>query len=194
MNQQRSASRFLIVSGTYLFLAVLAATVQPVWGSPLPVSTADLRDLFFLPVWVGIPFVAIVSKNRKAKQEGKELLRVGTLFWMLIISVVLGFLLNAGERTFSLEEYGTFLFVAKLISACSSILLLSLAYVFSKRKAGLVLLILEWMFWSLKALVYYKTSPDLIVSGYFTVICWSLRLVLIMNLAAKSKVPVSVSA
>ncbi len=193
MNQQRSASRFLIVSETYLFLAVLAATVQPVWGSPLPVSTADLRDLFFLPVWIGIPFVAIVSKNRKAKQEGKELLRAGTLFWMLMISVVLGFLLNAGERTFNLEEYGTFLFVAKLISACVSILLLSLAYVFSKRKAGLALLILEWMFWTLKALVYYKTSPDLIFSGYFTMICYSLRLLLITKLIVKSKVPAAVS-
>lgn len=194
MNQPRSASRFLIVSGTYLFVILLAVTVHSVWSSPLQVSATDVRDLFFLPVWICIPFVAIISKSIKAKQERKELVSTSTLFRILIVSVVIGFFLNASDRIFSFEGYGTVLFIVTLIGAGISILLLIPAYVFSKQKAGLVLLILEWMFWTLKALVYYKTSPDLIVNGYFTVLCWLLRLVLIRKLVVKSKAPVSVSA
>lgn len=62
-----------------------------------------------------------------------------------------------------------------------------MGYLFSNSKVGLVLLILEFIFWTLKALMYYNASLDPIFNGYFTVICWVLRIVFIMKFLSEGK-------
>jgi len=194
MKPPHSASRFLIVSGTYVFLILLAASLCTVhdhaWGIGLP----GLRDLFFIPVWICIPFFVAIAKKLAEKQEGKEFIGKGKLVLVLILSVAGWFLLNMEEKPMAdMKEAELVVLIFKIAGLCISVVLLSLAYVFLNRKAGPVLLILELIFWTLKTLITYPASADLIFSGYFTVICCMLRLLLITKLIMRSKAPVDAS-
>jgi hypothetical protein len=66
-------------------------------------------------------------------------------------------------------------------AAFGSIILLSAGYYFSNNKFGAVPLITEFTLWTFKAL-YYNSSLDLFFPGYFTMICWILRVVLIFKI------------
>ncbi len=196
MNQKRSASRFLIVSGIYLFVIILLNSMQPRFDYSPDGSAILLRNVFFLPVWIGIALIAIWCRKIKEKNGGKEIIQAKVLFWIIILSVIAGFLLNVDYQRpsgcFSDDEPD--LSPVKFIISGMSITLLSLGYLFSKRKIGVVLLMLEFIFWTLRALVYYTSSLDPIFTGYFTVICWSLRLVFIMKFLVKDKASVNISA
>lgn len=174
MNADRSASRFLIVSGTYLFLILLACRIQPVLGQKPVTEPVVLRDLFFLPLWLGIPLVAITARKIGETNGNKELMSSVALFWCLIFSVMGGFFLNLGE-------YNETVLVLKCMSNGVSVALLGLGYKFSHKKIGQFLLILELLFWTMKAVIFYNTSLDLVVSGYFSVACWVLRAVFLMK-------------
>jgi hypothetical protein len=195
MNQKRSPSRFLIVSGTYLFVIILLNSMQPSAGHSVSINIILLRNFFFLPVWIGIALVAILCRKIKQKNGGREIIQAKALFWILLLSIVAGFLFNIDYHMqtgcFSHDE--PYLSPLKFIISGISITLLSLGYLFSKRKIGVVLLILEFIFWTLKALVYYTSSLDPIFTGYFTVICWSLRLAFIMKFLMKDKAAASIS-
>lgn len=186
MTPKRSPSRFLIVSGAYLFLIVLLNSTQPRSGYAPDMGMILLWNLFFLPVWAGIAFIAMWCRKVQQKNGGKELVSAKFLFGMLVISVIAGFLLNTDyqrqEGCFVEDE--PFLSPLKCIISGSSLALLSLGYAFSNKKAGILLLILEFIFWTLKALLYFNCSLDPVFTGYFTVICWTLRLVLILKLNA----------
>jgi hypothetical protein len=195
MNLKRSPPRFLIVSGIYLFVIILLNSIQPRLDYSPDGDAILLRNLFFLPVWIGIALIAIWCRRIKEKNGGKEIIQAKVLFWIIILSVIAGFLLNVDYQRpsgcFSDDEP---LSPVKFIVSGMSITLLSLGYLFSKRKIGVVLLILEFIFWTLRALVYYTSSLDPIFTGYFTVICWSLRLMFIMKFLVKEKAPANISA
>lgn len=193
MNQQRSASRFLIVSETYLFLMLLAASLHTVRDHQRSTDMVELRDLFFIPVWVCISFLVMITKKLAEKHEGKEFISTGKLCLVLILSVTGWFILNLEQKPMAdFREVEVVFLIFKIASFCISIALLSLAYVFFNKKAGIVLLILELIFWVLKTLMTYPASADLIFSGYFTVICCSLRLLLITKLIMRNKALVAV--
>ena len=185
----------MIVSGTYLFLVLLAASLHTVpelqWGTGL----AGLRDLFFIPAWICISFLVMMTKRPAEKHEGKALIGTGMLFLVLILSVIGWFMLNMEQKQLAdFREVEVVLLIFKIASLCISVALLSLAYVFLNKKAGVVLLILELIFWALKTLMTYPASADLIFSGYFTVIGCALRLALIAKLAWKRQAPGIASA
>lgn len=195
MNRQRSPSRFLIVSGTYLFLVMLAASLHTVHDQQRSIGLVELRDVFFIPVWIGISFLVMIAKRLAEKYEGKEFISKGKLVLILILSVTGWFMLNLQQKPMAdFREVEVVFLIFKIISLCISIALLSLAYVFLNRKAGIVLVVLELIFWTLKTLMTYPASADLILSGYFVVICYSLRLLLITKLITKSRMPAPVSA
>jgi hypothetical protein len=195
MHQQRSPARFLIVSGTYLFVIILLNSMQPRSGYSADINIILILNLFFLPVWAAIVLIAIWCRKIKEKNGGKEIIQAKVLFWIIILSVIAGFLLNVDYQ----RQVGCFvddepyLSPVKFIISGMSITLLSLGYIFSTKKIGVVLLILEFIFWTLKALVYYTSSLDLIFTGYFTVICWALRLAFIMKFLVKDKAAASIS-
>lgn len=195
MKPPRSASRFLIVSGTYLFVIILLNSMQPRSGYSADMNIILIWNLFFIPVWVAIALVAMLCRRIKQKNGGKDIVSAQIVFGILVLSVIAGFLLNIDyqRRVGCFVEDEQELSLLKFIISGISLTLLSLGYVFSKRKIGVILLILEFIFWTLKALLYYNSSLDLIFTGYFTVICWSLRLVLIMKFLAKNKTPVHVA-
>lgn len=137
----------------------------------------------------------MITKKLAKKQEGQELIGTGTLFLVLILSVVGWFMLNMEARqVVGFREVEVVFLIFKIASLCISAALLSLAYVFLNKKAGIVLLILELIFWVLKTLMTYPASADPIFSGYFTVICCALRLALVAKLVGKRKAPAAFSA
>lgn len=195
MSPHPSPPRFWIVSGTYLFLVLLAASLHTVHDHSWSTGLGELRNLFFMPAWICIPFLVMITKKLEEKHQGKELINTGTLFLILIFSVAGWFVLNMEQKQMDdLKEVEVVFLVFKITSLCVSIALLVLAYVFLNKKAALVLLVVELIFWTLKTLAIYPASSDLIFNGYFMVICCSLRLVLITKLAMKSKMPPALSA
>lgn len=183
MNRNRSASRFLIVSGTYLFLIILLNAMPPRTGYSTDMPLELILNRFFLPAWLGIALVAIVCRKIKEKSGGKEIVSAKVVFGILILSVIAGFCFGEEDQrqTESVLENEWLLLLLKFSAGGMSILLISLGYFFSHKKPGIFLLILEFILWTLQALASYNSSTDLIFSGYFLVACYTLRLVFIMK-------------
>jgi hypothetical protein len=179
----KSAKIFLIISGIYLFLLTFVLLTQPQSGYPATTEQVLLYYLLFLPLWALIAGTIFISKKHSDKNWNKRAFRKKTLFWTIIILVIVGFAFNFDYQRKSgcFVENEPYFSSTKFIFSIGSIILLSSGYYFSTNKFGISLLITEFTFWTFKAL-YFNSSLDLFFPGYFTMICWTLRLVLVVKI------------
>jgi hypothetical protein len=176
----KSAKIFQTISCTYLFLLTFVLLTQPQSGYSATTEQILLRYLFFLPLWALMAAIIFISKKYRDKNWCKAVFANKSLFWAIILSVIVGFAFNFDYQ----RRVGCFVLnepdfsLTSLSIGISSILLLSAGYYFSSNKSGITLLIIEFAGWTFKTL-YFNSSLNLFFPGYFTMIGWALRLVLI---------------
>ncbi len=171
---------FLFSAGAYLSLLTGLFLTQPKSGYSPSIEQVLLYILVLIPIW--ILFIGTYSLYKKyPKSKTLQLIsKKKTVYILLILLLIIGFIFNLdyhrqigcfvqNESTFS---------ELKFILVGSSILLLTIGYLKSNKKIGIAILIAEFIFWTLKSL-YFNSSMDLIIPGYFTMTCWLLRYTLI---------------
>jgi hypothetical protein len=182
----KSAKTFLIISGIYLFLLTFILLTQPQSGYSATTEQVLFYYLLFLPLWALTAVAVFISKKHGNKNWYKTAFAKKSLFWSIILFVIIGFALNFDYQ----RQVGCFVenepdfSSTKFIFSIGSIILLSAGYYFSNNKFGISLLITEFALWTFKAL-YFNSSLDLFFPGYFTMTCWTLRLILIAKILNK---------
>lgn len=177
---RKSSKIFIVFSGLYLFALTFLLLTQSRSGYSSAVGQVLLYYALYFPLWAvaGAPiFVAIKHSDRSLNELffGQR-----TLFWSIVILVILGFVFNFDYQRQSgcfVEDEPMFSSI-KFIFSISSLLLLSSGYYFLGNKSGISLLIIELVFWTFKTL-YFNGSLVLFFPGYFTMTGWILRVTLI---------------
>ncbi|WP_317897448.1 hypothetical protein [Aurantibacillus circumpalustris] len=176
----KSSKIFIIVSGVYLFALTFILLTQPQSGYTATVGQVLMYYALYFPLWAVIAGTIFIATKHSDKSWNQQLFGQRTLFWSIIISIVIGFALNSDYQRQSgcFIEYELMFSPTKFIFSISSLLLLSSGYYFSYKKIGTSLLIIEFILWTFKTL-YFDGSLDLFFPGYFTMVCWTLRVALI---------------
>lgn len=178
----KATKRFLLISGIYLILLSFILFSRPRSGYTATIGQILGYYLFFLPLWVSLAATILINRKSKTKKWNNVLFGNTTLFILLILSIIIGFVFNFDYK----RQSGCFgedeldYSITKFIWSGGSILFLSLGFFMSKPKFATTLLIIEFAFWTFKSL-HYNNSLDFFLPGYFTMICWFLRLGLISN-------------
>jgi hypothetical protein len=130
--------------------------------------------------------IILISKKHNDKDWFKKVFAKKTLFWTIICLVVVGFTFNFDYQ----RQVGCFVeneldfSSTKFVLSIGSIILLFVGFYFSNNNFGISILITEFACWIFKAL-YYNSSLDLFLPGYFTMTCWALRIILIVKILNK---------
>jgi hypothetical protein len=178
----KSSKIFLTISGIYLFLATLLLLTQSQSGYSPTIEQVLLHFLLFFPLWAIAGGLIYFSKKFSAKNWHNTVFPRKTFFWTIISFVVIGFAFNFDyqRKVGCFVENESAFSQTKFIFSIGSILLLSAGFYFSNNKFGVILLIIEFVLWTFKAL-YFNSSLDLFFLGYFTMTCWILRLIFIVK-------------
>jgi hypothetical protein len=169
---KRISKIFFIVSSIYLLFPFLLLISQPRSGHPTGIKRILFQILIYTPLFISIAW--LIKYFTKSSTLNSKL-----LYFIIISSILIGFIFNLDYQRrsgcFIYDE--SFFSNTKIIISFVSIILLSIATFINNQKISLLLLIFEFLFWTSKV-VYYNSSLDLIFPGYFTVICWTLRIAL----------------
>ena len=162
---------------TYLGFVTILLLAQPRSGYTQNLGQVSTRLLTFAPLWITIGIVAFIGNRYLDNKQPKLVLNANAIFRILVSSLIIGLVFNLDyhktDGCLVVDEQ--FLSPAALTLSFISLTLLTLGYLLWRHKFGLVPLLLELIFWTLRA-IYYNGSLDLIVIGYFTMICWALRI------------------
>lgn len=176
---KRILKTFLFSGGIYLILLSGLLITQPKSGYSPNIEQILFYYLLFSPLWILIIAIYFHIKN-KPNHKISHISNKETLYFSLLFFLFLGFVFNLDY----LRQIGCFVQNESIFSKNKfiflgiSFVLLTFGYLKSKHKIGILILILEFLFWTLKSL-YYNSSFDLIIPGYFTTTSWILRYVLI---------------
>lgn len=165
-----------------MFLLTFLLLTQPRSGYPPKASEVLLNCLLFLPIWAVIAGIFFLNRKFIGKQWAKIAFGQNVIYWTLVGSILVGLIFNldyhrrSGCFVVDEESFSP----VTLMLAGISILLLTIGHFTFGKVIGLAILIIEFIFWTFKAL-YFNGSLDLIVIGYFTMLCWTLRILFILK-------------
>ncbi|MBK7958956.1 MAG: hypothetical protein IPK03_13185 [Bacteroidetes bacterium] len=185
----KASKIFSIVSGVYLFLLTILLLTQPRYGYNATLKQVLFCFAFYLPLLALTAGVFFFATKNSDKNWYEFAFGRKTIFWTIILSVAIGFVSNLDyQKQFGcfVQEEAMFSTTKFIVSICS-IMLLTIGYYISDTKLGTSLLILEFVLWALKTL-YFNRSLDPLLQDIFTMICWILRLILIIKTLNKQKV------
>lgn len=178
----QSSRIFIIVSGLYLFVLTFLLLTQSHSGYSATVGQVLAYYAWYLPLWALTAVTIYFATKNTDKNWHEFAFGRRTVFWLIILFIVIGFISNFDF----LRQTGCFVVdeldfsTTKVVFSIGSMLLLSAGYYFSNSRLGISLLITEFVLWTLKTL-YFNCSLDLFFPGYFTMIGWTLRFVLIVK-------------
>lgn len=179
----KSAKIFLIGSLIYLFLLTFLLLTQPQAGYSATTEQVLSYYLAYLPLWVLTVVTIFLIKKHSDKNWFKMAFAKQTFFWTIVLLVIIGFVSNYDYQ----RQIGCFVeneldySSTKFIFSLGSILLLSTGFYFSDKKFGVFILIAEFFIWTTKWL-YFNSSLDLFLPGYFIMFCWTIRLLFIIRI------------
>ena len=188
----KSAKIFLIGSLIYLFLLTFLLLTQPQSGHWPTTEQVLVYYLVYLPLWVLTVATIFLIKKHSDKSWYKLTFTKQTIFWTIVLLVIIGFVTNFDYH----RQIGCYVeneldySPTKFIFSLGSIFLLSIGFSFSDKKFGVFILITEFFIWTTKSL-YFNNSLDLLLPGYFIMFCWTIRLIFIitiLNLRANGRI------
>ncbi len=180
MKKTKSVSIFFLITGIYLLLLTFLLLTQPRSGYTPTTGEVLLNCLLLLPIWAVNAGIFFLDKKFIGKEWAKIAFGPNVIYWTLVGSILIGLIFNLDYHMRS----GCFIVDEErfspvtLILAGISILLLTIGHFTFGKAIGIAILIIEFIFWTLRAL-YFNGSLDLIVIGYFTMFCWTLRILFI---------------
>lgn len=182
---KKASKIFFTASIIYLLFPFLLLLSQPISGYPAEIESILFKILMYIPLFLLIWWLSkIIKRNETLKNK---LLNPRLLYYLLILSVLVGFVFNLDYQ----RQYGCFIenesffSPVKIRVAIISLCLLTAGKISKNKTLNLLVLIIEFFFWTGKVL-YYNSSLDLILPGYFTIICWFLRMGLINQVLIKN--------
>jgi hypothetical protein len=169
----------------YIFLAVCLCSCQLPNRRGYPLEASDILrvNLQLLPLWLLIGFAIYLGRKYSAKKWVQVIFAASTIYWTLIVLVVIGFFSNFDyimqSGCFSHDE--PFISNHKLFFSLGSVILLSLGYGISLKWQTTSILVFEFLFWLFRGMQYNGAFEHLLI-GYFFILCMVLRIVLIVKL------------
>lgn len=176
----RPSRNFTIISVTYLLLLSFGLFTRPHSGFSATKEQVLGYVYAYIPIWIIIAVTVFTATNLAHKDWYKIIFSRRNFVFAIVILDLTGFAFNFDYRgmngCFPIDE--PMFSTTKFVFTIGSILCLTFGFLYTDRKVGRILLIIEFFIWTYKV-THYDESLDLPFPGCYTVVCWTLRVALI---------------